>query len=113
MAAPSSSSVPDADAVYEQAKADPWASLVLEALHEQDARTYNGQSGNPGALALAVAERLRDQAARDEANVRADERERVARLLEEHVATLAAWPKDANAAIEMVAFLLRLPGGHP
>lgn len=110
MSAPSSSSVPTPDELYAQAQSDPWAAVILEALHEQDARTYHGQAGNPGELALAAADRLREQATRDEANVRQDERDQLARLFEEHADTLASWPKDSKAAIEMVAFLLRLPG---
>lgn len=52
----------------------------------------------------------RDVTGLDEQALRADERCRVAQLLEHHADTLASWPKDTKASIEMVCFLLRLPG---
>ena len=47
------------DADYELAKADPIAALVLAALHEQDARTYNGNASDIGSLAVLTAARIR------------------------------------------------------
>jgi hypothetical protein len=49
-------------------------------------------------------------AADDEQRIRADERQRLAALLDENRAVLSSWPRDTEAALEMVAFLLRLPG---
>lgn len=44
---------------YQLAQDDPVARVVLAALHEQDARTYNGNSGDSGRLALDTADRIR------------------------------------------------------
>jgi hypothetical protein len=51
------------EAHYHQAKADPIAAVILDALYEQDARTYNGISGDKGELALRVASDLREPVA--------------------------------------------------
>jgi len=48
----------DVDA-YEAAKTDPFVAAVLEALHEQDARTYHGNAGDAGELALTTVSRIR------------------------------------------------------
>lgn len=55
------------DEVYETAKQHPVASIILDALHTQDARTYNGNAGSPLTLALDTAEAV-------EKVIRADER---------------------------------------
>ena len=47
------------DAHYKRARRDPIARLVLEALHKQDAATYNGNAGDIGALALQTAAKIR------------------------------------------------------
>jgi hypothetical protein len=52
-------------------------------------------------------------AADDEQRIRADERRRVAELLDANRVILSSWPRDTEAALEMVAFLLRLPGRNP
>jgi hypothetical protein len=114
--APSSSSVPAPtdDELYAHAGEHPLSALLLAALHEQDALSYHGQgSSGIGRRALDLAAAVSDLADDDEVEIRRHERECVARLLEEHVEVLAGWPKDVRAAIEMVAFLLRLPGGKP
>ncbi len=43
---------------YDQAQAHPVAGLILAALHEQDATTYNGLSGDMGGLALDTASKI-------------------------------------------------------
>lgn len=45
---------------YEQAKADPVASVVLNAMQEQDAVTYNGTSSDMGQVALDAAAKIRE-----------------------------------------------------
>ncbi len=47
------------DAHYKRAKRDPIARLVLDALHKQDAATWNGSAGDIGALALQTAAKIR------------------------------------------------------
>lgn len=54
-------SLDDDNARYAAAKADPVAAVVLDALHEQDARTYNGMSGDIAELSMEVAEKIRAQ----------------------------------------------------
>lgn len=115
MSAPSSSSVPDPCGPtihrfahgFTLSEGGPAVScgcgrLVLDLVHERVVASITTN-------ALREAEPLR----LDESGVRRDERQRAADLLEEHKATLSAWPRDTEAAIEMVAFLLRLPGDTP
>lgn len=45
----------DDSEVYDTAKEDPIACVILDALHKQDARTYNGNGVNIGQLALDTA----------------------------------------------------------
>jgi hypothetical protein len=59
--------------------------------------------------ALAAAARaLSGAEAEDREGVRRDERERLARLFEENAGTLASFPRDAAAAIQLIVLLLRL-----
>lgn len=44
---------------YRAAQIDPVASLILKAMHTQDANTYNGNSGDMGTLALNTAAQIR------------------------------------------------------
>lgn len=45
---------------YAQAKDDPVASVVLDAMHKQDAATYHGVSDDMGQLALDAAAKIRE-----------------------------------------------------
>lgn len=45
---------------YVQAFKYPLAKVVLEALHTQDVRSYNGDAGDIGKLALKTAEKIRE-----------------------------------------------------
>lgn len=93
----------DTDATYTAAKADQVAALILDALHAQDAATYNGNAGDVGALALSTAKQV-------ETIIRRDERDKLARLFEDHRDTLASFPKDAAHVVDMVCLLLRMGG---
>lgn len=92
------------DVLYQQAKDDPVASIILDALHTQDARTYNGDAGDKGKLALSTAEAV-------QAPIRRDERERLAALFEEHAEVLAGFAPTTPRLVEMMCFLLRLDHG--
>lgn len=91
----------DDNAAYEAAENDPIAARVLESLHEQDARTYNGNGGDVGRLALDTATDLRELVGREE-------RQRLAALLEEHRTTLAAFVDGPDKMLGLVILLLGL-----
>lgn len=48
-----------AERTYAAAQMDPVASIILDALHKQDAATYNGSAGDIGTLALNAATDVR------------------------------------------------------
>lgn len=89
------------EANYEAAKADPVAAAILEGLHQQDAATYHGNSGDVGALALDLAATVREIAGREE-------RHRLADLLDGHKAQVTDFAADKERLMEAVIFLLRL-----
>lgn len=91
--------VPEDD--YDRAKANPVAALILDALHEQDARTYHGQSGEIGALALATADKI-------DTFVRKAERHRLADLLEDHRMVVGGFADDKWKLYDLLVYLLRL-----
>lgn len=47
---------------------------------------------------------------RSEADIRADERAKVAKLLEDHEETLTGFTGDDSSTVKLVAFMLRLRG---
>ena len=91
----------DDNAAYEAAKNDPVSARVLEALHDQDAATYNGNSGNIGQRALDAATDVREMIGREE-------RQRLAALLESHRATLAESVATPDKMLGLMIFLLEL-----
>jgi hypothetical protein len=91
----------DDNAAYDAAKNDPVAARVLDALHEQDARTYNGQSGDIGKLALTAAADLRELVGKEE-------RQRLAALLDEHRVTLTEFVDNPDKMLGLVILLLGL-----
>lgn len=48
-----------------------------------------------------------------EADIRADERRKVADLLAENAETLTRFAASSEKLVELIVFLLRLPGGSP
>lgn len=50
-----------ADEDWDAARNDVLANIILAALHKQDGRTFNGNAGNIGKLALDTAAQIRDQ----------------------------------------------------
>lgn len=83
------------NAAYLDTKADPIAGPILAALHEQDACTYNGNSGG-------IDERARVAAA---AVTRAVEKAIAARLVAD-AEDIAAYAPSPLRAVQLVAFLL-------
>lgn len=91
----------EVDRNYQAAKTDPVAAVVLDALHSQDATTYNGLSVDIGKSALDVAEQVRDLVAREE-------RHRLADILEESRELLIESARDKPALFALLLLLMRL-----
>lgn len=85
---------------YLAAKIDPIVGPILDALHVQDACTYNGRAGSIETLA-------RQTAGKVEAAIRADERSRLASVLDADAEILATFANGTLEMVRLIAYMLR------
>jgi hypothetical protein len=83
---------------YDLAKSDRLAGPILAALHEQDARTYHGNSGDMAGLAWATASKV-------DTVVRRDERAKIAQMLREHRDVFVGYGSAAALVDALPVFL--------